>query len=282
MLRVAIGRIEPDRRVGYARVLGEVIRRRRQEKPVFSILRHINFRKTMKIPSLISVVIPVYNGERYLGQAIESVLAQAYRPLEIIVVDDGSTDGSATLSQQFGPPVRYHYQPNAGVGAARDLGAMLAQGEFLAFLDADDLWVPNKLDLQLRAFTNDASLEISFGHVRQFHSPELDEATRQRIILLDAPLVGCHPGTMLLRRTTFQRIGRFRDARQVGQFIDWYARAQEQKVKMQVLPDVLMQRRLHGANMGIEKRAARSDYARILGDVLRRRRQLKMSDEQKA
>ena len=227
----------------------------------------------MKISSLISVVIPVYNGERYLGQAIESVLAQAHRPLEIIVVDDGSTDGSATLSQQFGPPVRYHYQPNAGVGAARDMGAMLAQGEFLAFLDADDLWVSNKLDLQLCAFMDDPSLDISFGHVRQFYSPELDEETRRRIVLPDATFVGCHPGTMLLRQTTFRRIGRFRADQQVGQFIDWYARAQEQRLEMQVLPDILMQRRLHGANMSIQKRAARSDYARILGDVLRRRRQ---------
>lgn len=227
----------------------------------------------MKIPSLISVVIPVYNGERYLGQAIESVLAQAHHSLEIIVVDDGSTDGSATLSQQFGPPVRYHYQPNAGLGATRNTGASLARGEFLAFLDADDLWVPNKLDLQLRAFADDPSLEISFGYVRQFYSPELDAETRRRILLPDAPLAGCNPGTMLLRWTTFRRIGWFRADPQVGQFIDWYARAQEQQLKMQVLPDILMQRRLHGANMGIEKRAARNDYARILGDVLRRRRQ---------
>ncbi|MCX6044756.1 MAG: glycosyltransferase family A protein [Chloroflexi bacterium] len=227
----------------------------------------------MKTKSLISVVIPVYNGERYLGQAIASVLAQAHRPIEIIVVDDGSTDGSAKLSQQFGPPVRYHYQPNAGLGATRNLGVTLAQGEFLAFLDADDLWVPNKLDLQLCALMDDPSLDISFGHVSQFHSPELDEETRRRIVLPDAPLVGCHPGTMLIRQTTFRRIGRFRADPQVGQFIDWYARAQEQKLKMQVLPQVLMLRRLHGTNMSLEKRAARSDYARLLGDVIRRRRQ---------
>ena len=115
----------------------------------------------------------------------------------------------------------------------------------------------------------------------QFHSPELDEETCQRIALPDAPLTGYHPGTMLIRRATFQRIGLFRADLEVGQFIDWYARAQEQKLKMQVLPDVLMQRRLHGANMGIEKRHERGDYARILGNVLRRRRQSKISDEQK-
>lgn len=227
----------------------------------------------------ISIVIPVYNGERYLGQAIESVLAQSHRPIEIIVIDDGSTDGSAKLIRQFGPPVQYHYQPNAGLDAARNAGVILAQGEFLAFLDADDLWMPNKLDLQLRAFAADTSLEISFGHVMQFHSPELGEEARRRILLPNAPQIGLSPGTMLLRLATFQRIGLFQGEQQLGQFIDWYARAQEQKLKMQVLPDILMHRRLHGANMGIEKRNDRSDYARILGDVLRRRRQLKQPIE---
>lgn len=231
-------------------------------------------------PGQVSVVIPVYNGERYLGQTIESVLAQSCCPSEIIVIDDGSTDGSAKLVQQFGPPVRYHYQPNAGLDAARNAGVSLAKGKFLAFIDADDLWVPNKLALQLCAFADDASLEICFGHVMQFHSPELDEETRQRILLPTAPQVGYHPGTMLLRQTTFQRIGPFQGKQQVGQFIDWYARAQELQLKMQVLPDVLMQRRLHAANMGLEKRNYRTDYARILGDVLRRRRQMKLADKQ--
>ena len=123
---------------------------------------------------LISVVIPVYNGERYIGEAIKSVLAQKHRPLEIIVIDDGSTDGTAKIIQQFGDPVQYHYQPNAGLGATRNAGATIAKGEFLAFLDADDLWVSNKLQLQLQQFEEDSSLEISFGNVSQFHSPELD------------------------------------------------------------------------------------------------------------
>jgi len=231
----------------------------------------------MNVQPLISVIIPVYNGERYLAEAIESVLAQTYRPIELIVVDDGSTDGSAEIVQQFGPPVRYHYQPNAGVSSARNSGVELARGELLAFLDADDLWVENKLTMQLRAFADDASLEISFGHVLQFHSPELTEEARQRILISKPLLSGCLPGTMLIRQSTFQHIGPFRTDQQIGQFIDWYARAQEQARKIKVLPEVLMQRRLHGANMGIKQHNHRDDYARMIGDVLRRRRQLKAS-----
>jgi len=232
----------------------------------------------VKNQALISVIIPVYNGERYLREAIESVLSQECRPLELIVVDDGSTDGSAAIIQQFGPPVRYHYQPNAGLGATRNAGVTLAQGIFLAFLDADDLWAPDKLALQFRAFADDSSLDISFGLVSQFHSPELDETTRQSITRTDAPLSGYHPGTMLLRKETFQRIGPFITDRQFGEFIDWYARAKEQDLKMQVLPDIVMRRRLHGANMGIRHKANREDYARVIGDVLRKRRRSRLSD----
>ena len=226
---------------------------------------------------LISVVIPVYNGEAYIGEAIKSVLAQKHPSLEIIVVDDGSTDGTSKIIQQFGPPVYYHYQPNAGLGATRNKGVPLAKGEFLAFLDADDLWVSSKLKLQLQQFGDNANLEISFGNVSQFHSPELDEETRQRISLKKKPLIGYHPGTMLLKRTTFERIGLFRTDQQVGQFIDWYARAQEQNLNIKVLPDVLMKRRLHSANMGIQRKDDRDDYARLLRDVIRRRRQLRRS-----
>ena len=104
----------------------------------------------MQDKPLVSAIIPVYNCERYLAEAIESVLAQTYRPIGIIVVDDGSTDGSADVAKSFtDPQVRYFYQPNSGQGAARNQGTNLARGSFFTFLDADDLWTDNKLELQL-------------------------------------------------------------------------------------------------------------------------------------
>ena len=89
---------------------------------------------------LVSVIIPVYNGERYLAEALDSVLRQSHPADEIIVIDDGSTDGSAKIIESFRASVEYHWQPNGGPGAARNLGVTLAHGAFLAFLDADDLW----------------------------------------------------------------------------------------------------------------------------------------------
>jgi glycosyltransferase involved in cell wall biosynthesis len=97
----------------------------------------------------VSVLIPSYNRDYILGSAIESVLAQTYRPIEVVLVDDGSTDGTRALVEKFGPPVRYIYQPNAGMATARNTGLAAARGEFVAFQDSDDLWMPWKLQVQV-------------------------------------------------------------------------------------------------------------------------------------
>ena len=98
---------------------------------------------------VVSVVMPAYNAERFIDEALESVLNQSHQQLEVIVVDDGSTDGTAARVQAYGDPVRYLQQVNAGVGAARNSGLEAATGDYIAFLDADDLWRPEKLDVQL-------------------------------------------------------------------------------------------------------------------------------------
>lgn len=98
---------------------------------------------------LVSVVIPTYNRAYVLRSAIDSVLAQTYRPVEILIADDGSTDGTRQIVEQYGPPVRYLHQPNAGVSAARNLALRHARGEFVALLDSDDWWREWKLEVQV-------------------------------------------------------------------------------------------------------------------------------------
>src|SRR2546425_10651809 len=100
-------------------------------------------------PSCVSVVIPVYNGEQYLADAIQSVRDQTYQNVEVIVVDDGSTDESADVAKKFGEAIRYVHQSNGGVGKARNTGIAAARGAYLAFLDQDDLWLPDKLAVQV-------------------------------------------------------------------------------------------------------------------------------------
>jgi glycosyltransferase involved in cell wall biosynthesis len=101
-------------------------------------------------PDLVSVVIPTYNRAYILGQAIESVLQQTYRPVEVVVIDDGSTDDTRSIVETFVPHVRYFYQPNAGVSSARNHGLRVARGEFVALLDSDDRWLPWKLAAQVQ------------------------------------------------------------------------------------------------------------------------------------
>jgi glycosyltransferase involved in cell wall biosynthesis len=104
----------------------------------------------MSADSNVSVVIPCYNAARFLGETLRSVLGQTRLPLEVIVVDDGSTDGSDAVAESFGPPVRVVRQDHRYDSAARNRGIEEAKGEWIAFLDADDLWLPRKLEKQLK------------------------------------------------------------------------------------------------------------------------------------
>ena len=221
--------------------------------------------------SLVSAIIPVYNGERYLADAIESVLAQEYHPLELIVIDDGSGDSSAAVAGRFAQ-VRYHYQLNGGIGAARNRGLELARGAFIAFLDADDVWTPQKLSVQLQAFADDPELDIVSGHVQQFHSPELDEPTVRKIRCPSELLPGHAFGAMLIKRSAFHRVGSVTTVHEKAECVDWSLRAKDLGLRIGMLPDVVMRRRLHDANHGINHRQAVTDYAHALKTSLDRRR----------
>ncbi len=220
----------------------------------------------------ISVIIPVYNGERYLVEALESVLAQTLKPIEIIVIDDDSTDESANVAKSFVPVVKYDLQHHAGPGSARNRGVELARGQYLAFLDADDLWVTNKLDLQMSAFTSQPGLDAVFGHVEQFVSADLP---RERAEQMDCPAEAAParlPGTMLIKSETFKKVGWFSSELRVGEFVEWYARAAELSISDVILPQTVLQRRIHASNSGILHRNARSDYVRVVKAAMDRRR----------
>jgi cellulose synthase/poly-beta-1,6-N-acetylglucosamine synthase-like glycosyltransferase len=110
----------------------------------------------------VTAIIPTHNYGRFLKRAIESVFAQAYFVAEIIVVDDGSTDDTREIAGQFGDRVRYIYQENAGVSAARNRGIAAATGEWIAFLDADDWWLPEKIQLQVEAASRDSEVALVY------------------------------------------------------------------------------------------------------------------------
>jgi glycosyltransferase involved in cell wall biosynthesis len=224
------------------------------------------------IPPLISIIIPVYNGEKYLFEAIDSILAQTYYPVEIILIDDGSTDGSAEIAKRFSPAVKYCYQRNAGTGAARNRGLELAQGSFFAFLDADDVWLRDKLAIQMAVFYGNPETDVVFGYVKQFYSPELDEVTRSRLRCTDEAMPGFLPCTMLIKRKAFFQVGLFETDWRLGQDVSWIMRARERGLRAVMVPDVVYMRRLHKNNKGITHRQFSEDRVRIVKASLDRRR----------
>ena len=225
--------------------------------------------KERDFPKSVSVVIPVYNGEKYLSEAIESVLRQTVAPAEIIVVDDGSTDGTEQVAKKYASAIRYISQPNRGSGAARNAGTSQSIGDFLAFLDADDVWIENKLELQLKAHEKDPALDMIFGHAQQFGS--LNAA--------GPAMPGVIPSALLVRKEAFHRAGPFLETLRLADFPHWYLQARDAGLREKILEEIVVKRRLHEANMGVTRRDALSEYAHALKISLDRRRQNKQTPE---
>ena len=224
--------------------------------------------------ALISCIVPVYNGERYLAESIDSILAQSYRPLEVIVIDDGSTDGSAEVVARYGDPVRYARQENAGVAAAFNHGLRLAAGEMIAFLAADDLWHPDKLTLQAELFARDEALDACVTLIQNFWVPELrEEQARLESTPIARPMPGYTTVTLLARRRVFDLAGAFDAALPHGHDLAWFLRAAERGAAIGMLPRVLVYRRLHQGNrsrgLASQSRAA---FLQVIKASLDRRR----------
>jgi glycosyltransferase involved in cell wall biosynthesis len=205
---------------------------------------------------LISCIIPVYNGEHYLREAIDSILAQLYRPLEIIVADDGSTDGTHAVIATYSNQVRYLSQPNRGPAAARNLGLRAALGDFVAFLDADDLWHSEKLARQMAQLQKRPEVDLCFAGYRNFWMPDLaEEEGRFRDHPLSRPQGGWCIGTLLARRAAFEKFGHFDEHAHEFENMIWFLSAAGEGAVIELLPDVLMDRRLHPNNITRTKKA---------------------------
>lgn len=216
-----------------------------------------------------TVIIPVHNGERYLAAAIRSVLAQTHPPAEILVVDDGSTDASASIARAFDPPVRVLTQANLGPAAARNLGVAHATGDLLAFLDADDLWLPDKLARQIQVLQDEPACEAVLGGMENFVSPELAETDRQAMAPSADTSGAHHVGTLLIRRAAFQRIGAFDERWRHGEFIAWWGRAGQAGLTHVVLPELVLRRRLHMDNLTRREQDGRQAYPTLLREHIR-------------
>jgi glycosyltransferase involved in cell wall biosynthesis len=220
---------------------------------------------------LVSVIIPVYNGESFLARALGSVFEQDYRSLEVLVVDDGSSDGTAQIAQHW-PEARYFFQQNQGHGAAKNTGIENSRGEYLAFLDVDDWWAPNKLGLQVEFLKAHPQIGYVVCNTRFVLERGALNLPGLKPELLQQPSPALLPSALVVRREILCAVGVFDPAFETGNDSDWFFRAQDMGVLRMILPEVLLYRSIHGENQSNRIEALRRDVFRLIRASIHRKR----------
>jgi glycosyltransferase involved in cell wall biosynthesis len=198
----------------------------------------------------VSVVIPVYNGERFLASAIASVRAQTHPATQVIVVDDGSTDGSAAVATGLArdwPALQVLSQPNAGPSAARNTGVARATGDFVTFLDAAAEMLPDRIAFQLAFLAEHPDADLVMGNewldVEDGVRPP--DWLRLRVEGIPDPYVL----SMMVRRPAFDRVGPFDPGRRLAEDVEWLFRARATGIDIAVIEHPFLRRRVHDANL---------------------------------
>lgn len=209
----------------------------------------------------VSVIIPTYNYGRFIAEAIESVLEQAYPASEIIVVDDGSTDDTEIVVAKFGEKVQYIKQANGGVCAARNNGFAKSTGDIIAFLDADDTWMPEKIEKQVAKFAEDAEIGLVHCGTREFDSASGETRALQiegkegwvanEHILFDKPVINFSSSVLMISRKAIDDVGGFDTRLKNGE--DWeFCLRVARKYKVGFVPEALVNYRNHGLNAHLD------------------------------
>ena len=225
----------------------------------------------MSTPPLVSVIVPVYNGEERLAATLRSVMAQDYRPIELLVIDDGSTDRSADVARGF-PEVRCFQQLNQGAAIARNVGIENARGEFIAFLDADDIWMPNKLSLQVRYLLDHPEVRFVLTRQRIVLDPGVEKPSWLKEELLESDSVGYLPSTLLTRKSVFAQIGMFDPRAVPSEDAEWFFRAKDAGVPMGVVQEVLLEKRVHESNLSHRTEVSQARLLRMIRESVVRQR----------
>jgi glycosyltransferase involved in cell wall biosynthesis len=220
----------------------------------------------------ISVICPAWQAARTLPETLASIRAQTLVPAEVLVVDDGSTDSTAEVAERNG--ARVIRQTHAGPAAALNAGIAASHGQLLAFVDADDLWTPEKLARQTQALAADAGLGGVLGMMESFLCPSLPAEVASRYRLPEAPQPAWALGTLLARRTTVAAVGPLAEDMMAGYIADWFDRARCASLRFAVLDEVVLRRRIHPGSLSHRSKARDRGYALMARRALLRRRTL--------
>jgi len=218
---------------------------------------------------VVSVIVPAYQAERFLGQALDSALAQEGVPVEVIVVDDGSTDRTAEIATR--PGVRLVQQHNRGIAAARNAGLALATGEFVAILDADDLWPTDRLLHQVGYLRTHPECGIVMGLTEIFLNPG-DKRPKHWPHVLEGQTIPHHASSVLARRKVFEMVGGFDESLRLCEDIDWLARAKDAGVRAGSIDRLALRYRIHATNTTSDTRGIQTNLLRVLRASIQRQR----------
>lgn len=220
---------------------------------------------------IVSIIVPVYNGEAFLAEAVDNIQQQGWQPLEIIIIDDGSTDGTARVASSLKGNVRYVHQSNQGPAAARNKGLEIAGGNVIGFLDADDLWPEGKLETQLRHLSENPSVDIVLGKTQFMRQSESEDARIAYEKYLK-PGIFLNLGSGLFRRSVFEKVGFFDPKLYYSEDADWFIRARELEVSIALIEEITLFYRIHQNNMTLGKTPAEIGFLKVIKNSLDRRR----------
>lgn len=219
----------------------------------------------------VSAIVVVRNGERFIAEALDSILAQTHPAHEIVVVDGRSADRTAEIVRRY-DGVRWLQQPGQGLADARNAGARAATGDWIAFLDHDDRWLPDKLQRQFAALRARPDARYVMGWLEFFAGPDEPLRAAYAAERLGTPRAGPTPGTVLIRCDAFEAVGPFDDRYAIGCDLEWIQRLRERRLPAADCRDVVLQKRLHAGNLSRQAARNREDIFSILRDRLGRRR----------
>ena len=225
---------------------------------------------------LVSVIMPVCDGEAYLAEAIDSVLCQSHPQLELVVVDDGSSDGSGKIIGEYVSRFANAIcisQDNAGVSAARNRGIEACSGELVAFLDQDDRWCEDTLDTHVKYHQQHPEIGYTLAQQVCFLEGMAEPPGWFRLQQLDVPHTGYLPGTLVAKRPMFEQIGLFDTQYPISSDADWFARARDQQVATAILPQTLLHRRIHPGNQSRHSKQIQGELTRLLRASIKRKRE---------
>jgi len=227
--------------------------------------------KGAHIRPLVSVIVPVFNGERFLGEALQSVFEQDHRPIEVIVIDDGSTDGSAEIAKSYEDVVLIQ-QANLGPAAARNAGLDRATGSFFAFLDADDRMAPGRLTTQLEHLRDHPDIGCVAMSQELMLEPGMTIPYWLRPMHAPDEVATSYAMSAMIRRTASEEVGGFDQSYRFGEDLDWFFRIRELGIVLVVLPQVGTFRRIHTGNLSWQPGAIGPALMRSLRERIDRAR----------